>query len=151
MNLLEIKIQAINDAIAILKGNFSNGIWIVLFFCSICAIFMSIYMQFHNKKRKGTLNELNPDRFSWAYAIFDNFGRIIVGMIAMFFLFRLASIFISPKLIESDDMIIILGLGVGFFASLGVDRLIAYLMQHTSIFDSPNPYKKIVETENKSE
>lgn len=143
MNLLEIKIDAINDAIRILKGNFSNGVWIVLFFCSLSAIFFSIYLQYATKKKDGRLGDHNPEKFSFAYAAFDNLFRIGAGMLAMAFIFRLASTILSPKWVESDDMIILLGLGVGFLASFGVDRLIMILTKNTNILNSPNPYKDI--------
>ena len=136
----EIKISAIDDAVRILKGNFSGGMWIVLFVCSFSAIFLSIYLHY---KKTGRVNPFSPVKFSWAYAIFDNLWRIAAGMLTMFFIFRLASAILSPAWVENNDMIILLGLGVGFAASFGIDRLIMRLMEKSNILKTPNPYDEV--------
>lgn len=133
----EIKISALDDAFKILKGTFSGGIWIVLFICSLAAIFLSIYLQY---RKTGKINILSPGKFSWSYAIFDNVLRIVAGLVTMFFIFRLAAAILNPAWVANNDMIILLGLGVGFAASFGVDRLIMKLMEKSDILKVPNPY-----------
>lgn len=139
----EIKISSLEEAFRILKGTFSGGVWIVLFVCSLLAIFISIYLQYMSRRKKGKLNPISPDKFSLFYSIVDNFLRIVVGMITMFFIFRLASAVLNPSWVANNDMLILLGLGVGFAASFGIDRLIMKLMEKSNILNLPNPYDEL--------
>lgn len=130
----EETLTVLDDAVRIMKGEISGGMWLVLFVCAFLAIILSIYVQY---RQTGKLNPHTPKGFSGFYAIVDNLYRIIAGMITLFFIFRLAFVLINKDWFENEDFFIMFAVGAGFGISFGVDRLILWLQRKTNILVTP--------------
>lgn len=136
----QIKLSVFDDFVRIMKGNISGGMWLALFVVSLLAILVSIRAHYNNKGKK---NELTPEKFSWIYALIDNFWRIITGMIVMFFIYRFASILVNSSWLANEDIFLFLAVGVGFGMSYGMDKIIQYLQARSNFLQVNNPYTEV--------
>ena len=105
----------IKEAFDIVLGGKSGGYYLAGFIFSAMAILLSLY---HSSKKRDPSSASTPERFSWWFLIWDNCKRAVVTLIVEFILFRVFN------LTEPLAMI-----GVGFFAALGLDKAIEFLMQ----------------------
>lgn len=136
----EKKLSLIHDVVRILKGPMSGALWICLFIVSLAAIYCSLWVEYN---KKGKANPLTPPKFSFAYLSFNNFWRITVGIIVMWFFFRLTAIIVSPEWLKNEDMMLLFGAAVGFLLSLGVDNALRILQERANILKTPNPYADV--------
>lgn len=91
---------------------------------AVMAIILSLYA---SSKKRDPDSSSTPYKFSWLFLIWDNLKRIVVGQIALFLIFRFASEFIGRAL----NMW--MSVGIGFFVTIGLDQLIGFIKEKSSI------------------
>jgi hypothetical protein len=97
------------------------------FFCGL-AILLSLYS--HSRTRdKNSRN--TPYDFSWRFLLWDNFKRVVTGLILMFLFFRF-----SPE-IFGKPLTMWWAVGIGFFLSFGLDKAIQFIQQKYDILKMP--------------
>lgn len=113
--------NSINEAIGIITGGKTGGYYLAGFFFSFLAILLSLYI--HSRTRDKN-SPSTPYNFSWTFLLWDNFKRIVAGIIVMFILFRAA-----------DLSNIYAMLAVGFGVAFSLDKIIEFLMEKSNILD----------------
>ena len=107
--------EAIAEAIEIITGGKSGGYYIAGFFFCALAVLLSLY---HSSKKRDPLSPHTPENFSWVFLIWDNVKRALATLVVIFILFRVFDL--------AEPMLMI---GVGFFASLFLDKIIEAMMK----------------------
>jgi hypothetical protein len=102
-----------------LLGSASLTYYVAAEIFALLALVVSLYL--HSQKRD-VASPNTPVGFSWKFLLWDNFKRIAVGQIVMFFLFRFTVEILGKQL----DMWV--ASGVGFILSFGIDKAIQFLV-----------------------
>lgn len=112
----------------LMLGDISIPTYLALFTFSFLAIALSIYAHSKSSYKK---TDRTPEAFSWGFMIWDNMKRFASGMIVMFLLYRFAFDWLS------DNVSMQLAVGIGFFVSMGIDRVILFISKKTNFFNMP--------------
>jgi F0F1-type ATP synthase assembly protein I len=121
--------EAVNEALQIIKGGKTGGYYLAGFFFSFLAVLVSLRVI--AQKRRDPQSPNTPRKFSWSFLIGDNLKRILTSMIVMFMLFRLFDLS-NPALM----------IGVGFGVAFGLDKIIQFLIDRTDIMNFLMPPRK---------
>lgn len=95
-------------------------------FFAILALILSLYL---DSRKRDVNSSSTPMKFSWLFLLWDNTKRIVVGQITLFILFRFATELIGRQL----NMWI--AVGAGFLLSFGLDKIIQWIKNKSSILD----------------
>src|SRR5688572_3559952 len=107
-------------------GNASVAYYMAAEFFAILALILSLYL---DSRRRDINSSSTPVKFSWLFLVWDNTKRIVVGQIALFIIFRFATELIGRQL----NMWV--AVGAGFLLSFGLDKVIQWIKNKSSIFD----------------
>lgn len=110
----------------LILGNVSVAYYAAAEFFALLALILSLYL---NSRKRDVNSPATPAHFSWVFLIWDNSKRIVVGQIALFIIFRFATELLGRKL----NMWV--AVGIGFFLSFGLDKVIQAIKNKSSIFD----------------
>lgn len=95
-------------------------------FFAILALILSLYL---DSRKRDVNSSSTPMKFSWLFLLWDNTKRIVVGQITLFILFRFATELIGRQL----NMWV--AVGAGFLLSFGLDKIIQWIKNKSSILD----------------
>lgn len=108
----------------LILGDLSGWYYLAAFVFSFLAIILSMWA---GSSKRNIVSSSTPVQYSWRFLLWDNTKRIVVGLIAIFLVFRFTSTLINRELSME------VAVGVGFFISIGLDQLIGWLKQKFDI------------------
>ena len=120
--------KTITEVAHILTDGKPYSYYIAGFIISFLAIILSLL---HHSLGRDKYSTNTPIKYSFLFLLQDNLKRILAGMILMYLLFWLFDLSSKAAMI-----------GVGFSVAFGMDKLIQFLMERTSIFDFLKPERK---------
>lgn len=128
-----------NEFKQLILGDLSVAYYLAALVFSGLAILLSMWI---GSAKRDVASGSTPKEYSLRFLVWDNFKRIVVGLIAMFFIYRFTSSLIGRALSME------VAVGVGFFITVGLDQLIGWLKQKFSILQMDR--EKIMDVLNKT-
>lgn len=117
---MEIIKDAFDRVLGTSEGK-TGGYYIAGLVFTAFAIYLSLYI---SSKKRDPASKNTPVEFSWVFAIWDNFKRVLATFIVIFILFRIFDCSEIPAM-----------LGVGFGVALSLDQIIEYMMAKFNFLD----------------
>ena len=108
-------------------GDVSAATYVAAFFFSFLVIIANLLVVSLNKYKQA---EGTPEKWSFSFALLDNFKRILATMILMFLFYRFASSIIAKEL--SMEWAVGVGIGITF----GLDKMMGWLKSKFNFFDT---------------
>ena len=115
------KMESIKEALEIITGGKSTGYYLAGFFFCCVGILLSWYLA---SRKRDPQSPSTPYRFDWWFLIWDNMKKATVTLLLQFLMFRMF-----------DLSNVFAMIGVGFFLSMGLDKVIEYLMEKTNLLN----------------
>jgi hypothetical protein len=116
-----------NELQSYILGELSVAYYLAAGFFCFLAILISLYD--HSRKRDKDSTR-TPEKFSWSFLLWDNAKRIVTTLLVMFLIFRFSPVVVGKPLSME------IAVGVGFFLSLGLDKVIQLLRDKFNWFKS---------------
>jgi hypothetical protein len=104
----------------LILGDLSVWYYLAALVFSFLAILLSMWV---GSAKRNVESSSTPKKYSWRFLLWDNTKRIVIGLIAIFLMFRFTSSIIGRALSME------VAVAIGFFISLGLDQLIGYIKQ----------------------
>lgn len=119
--------NTLNELKGYILGDLSVAYYLAAFFFSGLAILISLWMHSRTRDKE---SERTPKEFSWAFLIWDNGQRVLVGLAVLFLLFRFSVEWFGK------GMSMWLAVLIGGFVSFGLDKAIEFMQERYNWFKS---------------